>query len=193
MKHKEQILRLRLEGKSYKQICDILKCSKSTVAYHCGDGQKTKKSQRQIKFKNNSHPYQNKVYMFTNRKQDIVIKNKLKSIIRKQLTDKISSFNRKNRIMSTPFTVEDVINKFGENPKCYITGQSIDIYQPSTYQFDHIIPVSRGGNNSLENLGICITKANLAKNNMTPDELFAFCHQVIKYQAESVGIAPTPV
>ena len=32
---KEQILKLRLEGKSYNQIVDILKCAKSTVSYHC--------------------------------------------------------------------------------------------------------------------------------------------------------------
>lgn len=43
---KEEILRLRSEGRSYRQIVDELGCSKGTVAYHCGVGQKEKSNQR---------------------------------------------------------------------------------------------------------------------------------------------------
>lgn len=39
---KDQILQLRNEGKSYKQIKELLNCSKSTISYHCGEGQKEK-------------------------------------------------------------------------------------------------------------------------------------------------------
>lgn len=46
MKHKEDILRLRAEGKTYRQIQKELGCSKSTIAYHCGEGQKTKTRER---------------------------------------------------------------------------------------------------------------------------------------------------
>ncbi len=42
MKHKENILRLRAEGKTYNEIVSELGCAKSTVAYHCGLGQKEK-------------------------------------------------------------------------------------------------------------------------------------------------------
>ena len=42
MEHKENILRLRSEGKSYRQIQAILGCSKGTIAYHLGPGQKEK-------------------------------------------------------------------------------------------------------------------------------------------------------
>lgn len=41
-KHKEDILRLRAEGKSYNEIKNELGCSKGTIAYHCGEGQKPK-------------------------------------------------------------------------------------------------------------------------------------------------------
>ena len=34
-KYKEDIIRLRKQGKSYREIEDKLDCSKSTVAYHC--------------------------------------------------------------------------------------------------------------------------------------------------------------
>jgi hypothetical protein len=42
MEHKENILRLRQEGKSYREIQKILGCSKGTIAYHLGEGQKKK-------------------------------------------------------------------------------------------------------------------------------------------------------
>lgn len=32
---KDKILKLRREGKTYKEITNLLKCSKSTVSYHC--------------------------------------------------------------------------------------------------------------------------------------------------------------
>lgn len=46
MIHKENILRLRAEGKSYREIQKILNCSKGTIAYHLGNGQKEKTFQR---------------------------------------------------------------------------------------------------------------------------------------------------
>jgi transposase len=46
MKHKENILKLRNEGKSYRQIQEILSCSKGTIAYHLGSGQKEKTHKR---------------------------------------------------------------------------------------------------------------------------------------------------
>lgn len=48
-KHKNDIFRLRAEGKSYKEIQDELGCSKGTVAYHLGKGQKEKYHQRSQK------------------------------------------------------------------------------------------------------------------------------------------------
>lgn len=42
MKHKENILKLRAEGLSYSQIASKLGCSKGTVSYHIGFGQKEK-------------------------------------------------------------------------------------------------------------------------------------------------------
>lgn len=39
---KDEILKLRKEGKSYKEIKKILNCSLSTISYYCGDGQKEK-------------------------------------------------------------------------------------------------------------------------------------------------------
>lgn len=46
-RHKEEIIRLNKEGKSYRQIQKILGCSKGTISYHLGMGQKEKSLERQ--------------------------------------------------------------------------------------------------------------------------------------------------
>jgi hypothetical protein len=43
---KEQILKLRNEGKTYNEIKEILGCSKGTISFHCGNGQKEKSNSR---------------------------------------------------------------------------------------------------------------------------------------------------
>jgi len=34
---KKKILKLRKQGKTYKEICEILHCTKSTISWHCCD------------------------------------------------------------------------------------------------------------------------------------------------------------
>lgn len=46
---KVQILKLRSEGKTYQEIKDITGASKSTISYHCGEGQKDKTLKRNRK------------------------------------------------------------------------------------------------------------------------------------------------
>ena len=46
MKHKDKIIQLHKEGKSYREIQGILGCSKGTIAYHLGPGQKDKTKER---------------------------------------------------------------------------------------------------------------------------------------------------
>jgi len=51
MKHKEEIIRLRSEGKTYNQIVDLLGCSKGTIAYHLSEGVKTNYNTRRRKYR----------------------------------------------------------------------------------------------------------------------------------------------
>jgi len=178
-----QILKLREEGKTYQEIVNILGTNKGTVSYHCGIGQKNKARERQAK-RRNKHPFISKMSRFINRK--FKVKKEISSSLRKRLYEKVRGFLRSGANMNQPFTLEDVIAKFGDNPTCYITGQSIDIDKPRTYNFDHIIPVSKGGSNSLDNLGICTREANMSKNDMTYEEFVNFCKMVVK-QAEAQG------
>lgn len=53
MKHKEDIIRLRAEGKTYNQIADELGCSKGTIAYHLSEDVKTNYNTRRRKYRDN--------------------------------------------------------------------------------------------------------------------------------------------
>lgn len=184
MSNKEKILKLRESGLSYSEIVSEVGCSKSTVCYHLGENQREK---HYIRKKNNreNNLLSQKLWNFKNAFHTKPRKVQNQQSIERKMYEKIHAFHKTktkngNKSMKLEFTMQDVINKFGENPKCYLTGEQIDLNKPSTYQFDHIIPKSRGGNNSLENLGICTKKANQCKYNQTPDELLHFCLQVVE-------------
>ena len=78
-----------------------------------------------------------------------------------------------------PFTLNELILKIGNNPKCYITDEPIDLLNSKTYSLDHIIPISRGGKSSLDNLGLVKADINQAKYNMTPFEFLNLCKRTI--------------
>ena len=80
------------------------------------------------------------------------------------------------------YSCQDVINKIGENPICYLTGAKIDLNKPETYHLDHIIPASKGGTNDLHNLGICLKEANYAKNELLLDELYELCEKILAWK-----------
>lgn len=151
---KEQILRLRSEGKSYKDIVKELGCSISTVAYHCN---KTSKAKGLVNQTNNPN----------------------KRLIQQTGTfrGQVSKFSREFE-NTTPFTYKDVLNKFGKNTHCYLTGTPITLVQDLCH-FDHIIPVAKGGSNTLDNLGITIPNANKSKSDMTLDEYLELCEKVL--------------
>ena len=88
--------------------------------------------------------------------------------------------------MDDNFSTNDLLEKIGPAPKCYLTGEDIDINQTDTYSFDHILPASKGGLNSLDNLGICTKQANLAKHDLSPKEFFDLCQKVLEHQGYEV-------
>ena len=182
MTKKERILELRQQNKSYNEIVDILGCSKSIVCYYCDVSQKNKYLNRQRINRSKKHPFQSKYncFIYTKKRQNNLkkqISNKLERILYKRL----HNFNGRKTMPN--FTVQDVIEKYNQNPKCYLTGQEIDINDTNSYEFDHIIPKSRGGQNTLDNLGICSRQANQAKRDMTPDEFINLCKIVAQHNS----------
>lgn len=95
------------------------------------------------------------------------------------LYQKIYKFQTRNDENRTHrFTIQDVINKFGLNPVCYLTGRPIDYFNGANYHLDHIIPVSAGGLNSLENLQLASSEANSSKGPLSVDQFISLCHEV---------------
>tara|TARA_R110000751_G_scaffold164464_2_gene270562 strand:+ start:2701 stop:3276 length:576 start_codon:yes stop_codon:yes gene_type:complete len=178
-----KIHQLRSEGKSYFEICSELQCSKGTVSYHVGKG--VKKKQQQYK---RDHQF---LYTVCNKIENFSIRSaadietEYLSKLRKRTVEKKLKF-RNRGIMAADFTYEELMEKIGDNPKCYITGDPIDLADTRSWHLDHIVPVSKGGSNSLDNCNIASKTANMSKSDMTPDEFFAFCKRTLEHNGFSV-------
>jgi len=159
---KEQILKLREEGNTHAQIASLLKCSKGTVSYYCSSGQKEKSLKRQ-QSRRNSNTLICKIDHFKNRNISGKERNRLK------LGEECN------------FTLQDVKDKFGENPICYLSGRKINLLESKSFHFDHIIPASKDGKNTLENLGITDASINLMKSDSTVNEFILNCKEILEY------------
>lgn len=175
---KDEILKLRSEGLSYNQICEKLHCSKSLVSYHCGEGQKEKTRKRTQK----------------RRRETVIVQRVEQFQYNRKIKDKTEDFQRirfsnerrlGKRILN--FSWKDVIEKFGWKTKCYLTGRLIDLHEPKTYQFDHIVPHSKGGEWTLNNLGIVCKEANMAKSDMSVEQLLNLCKEILEYNGFKVS------
>jgi 5-methylcytosine-specific restriction endonuclease McrA len=183
MRVKDEILRLRKLGYSYPQIQTELKCSKGTISYHCGEGQKDKTAKRRSSHRNNQHPLTRKIENFH-----------LKNKIHKKNNSSIQTLNRILRIKiekfsmskqgvynNMSFTVADFLKKVGDNPSCSLTGRSINLLDSRSYQLDHIMPRAKGGDNSLDNCQLTCREANQAKHELTTEEFIALCREVVSH------------
>ena len=175
----------------YDEIKEITGASKGTICYHCGEGQKEKKLNQRRKDRAKQHPFKAKIGAFSNsfklEKSKLIKKGNTEKVKLKLKIETFHKDRKNNNMYQTPtFTSQDVVNKFGEKPKCYLTGQEIDIYDTKSYHFDHIEPVSKGGSNSIDNLGICVRNANLAKHDMSLEDFLLLCSEVLTHNGHTV-------
>ncbi len=182
---KEAILKLKSEGKSYKEIQELLGCSKGTISYHCGDGQKEKTKVRRDKRRENIIKSKTDAFKYKKEKKEIRLT--------KDVVESVRKFNKRDnnkkgsvdKLQNKNFTWEDVINKFGEETVCYLSGVKINLFE-NNYNFDHIIPASKGGSNTLENLGILSEEVNRMKSDMTPEELIETCIKILTHNGYKI-------
>lgn len=177
---------LRLQGLSYRDIQNTLGCSKSTISYHLGEGQKEKTKQRRKKIPSSTYSHVKRVNTF----QNPIVRNQKKlnpapsqtqRQMTKSITDKASRFQR-----SSAFNYKDVYAKYGDHFQCALTGRPLSWNNPHTYEYDHILPVARGGNSSIDNLQLVCTDANRAKNDMTEEEFLDLCKEVVLHAGYKV-------
>jgi 5-methylcytosine-specific restriction endonuclease McrA len=186
---KEKILNLRNDGKTYKEIQDILKCSKSTISYHCGEGQKEKTKNRTKQIRENN-PLIQKVSNFKGRIQKQYVLSSNGDREKRYFIEMSRKFQKRNcdgydKNGLITFNWKDVMLLFGDNPICYLSGEKLD-YSKNNYSFDHITPVSKGGDNTIKNLGITHRIVNQMKSDLTVDELIEWCVKVLEYNNYSV-------
>lgn len=183
---KDEILRLRNEGFSYKKIVAELGCSLGTVAYHLGEGQRAKTNRR-----NNSHRKNNPLAVKLNKFKDAVKYYKppvptghddSRVAYKRKRVDFGKILNGRKKAGSrqrVTFSNEQMLKHFGDNPTCYLTGRPIDLNKSETYSYDHILPVSKGGGAELENLGLASADANYAKHDLTVEQFLSLCQEVL--------------
>ena len=197
---RSQILYLRRQGKSYAEISSILNCSKSTISYHLSETGKEKNQIRTTKWKKSGRGVlSRRVSMFLSTSAEKRSKGrrrvrKARMASRDLFRNKVKLFKKRDKggyakkvKVKTPFNVKDVVKKIGPNPHCYLTGRKVDLKDSSSFNLDHIIPVSKGGSNDLENLGITYPKANTAKSNMSVNEFVRLCAEVVKWRGKKLG------
>lgn len=99
------------------------------------------------------------------------------------LSEKIKRFQKRSKC-ENKFTYLDIVNKFGNDPKCYISGAKIDYRNPDTYQLDHIISVHKGGSSELDNLQLINPTINQMKTFLSIDEFINLCEMVCSYNSD---------
>ena len=104
------------------------------------------------------------------------------------LKNKIVRFHRDKKHWKYPpmtFKPQDLLNKIGNNPSCYLTGRPIDLMDGKSYHLDHIVPKNKGGQNSLDNCNIACKDANQAKGNLLYDEFIILCEEVLRFHQQN--------
>lgn len=67
----------------------------------------------------------------------------------------------------------------GQSYQCALSGRKLT---PETASLDHIVPLSRGGEHSIENLWVVDVQVNAAKGTLTTEEFQALCQEVVEHQ-----------
>lgn len=161
---KDQIDNLKQLGKTVAEIAIELNCSKSAVYYNCNDKYKEFSSNYRKK-------YRTRDYSKT-RKQD---RQKYENTI-KRFRNKI-----KDSSVGNDCSYEDFKELINNSKTCYLSGRNINPYDGKTCHIDHKIPVSKGGDNSINNLGFTCKEVNMSKSDMTIDEFLTLCKDVLTY------------
>lgn len=111
--------------------------------------------------------------------------------VSKILSIKIVRFGRNKKTgeyAGMRFNAKQLLEKIGEDPVCQLTGRPIDLSDGPSYHLDHIVPKTKGGDNSLSNCQILCREANQAKGDLTPEEFLKLCEEVISWnKAQGVG------
>jgi len=177
---KDQIFELRKQGLGYKKIAQILGCASSTVSYHCNKETRERVRKKVENFRETEFWKYSLIKRLDDFKRRKIGKGKspYSKDWCKKLRTAVSRFKLRNMAeCKYYYNYKDVLEYFGHIVKCGLTGRKIDLTKDD-YHIDHIIPVSRGGTNNLDNMQFTIPEANCAKGDMLNEEFVALCKEV---------------
>jgi 5-methylcytosine-specific restriction endonuclease McrA len=191
IKLKQKIIELRDLGYTYNQIAKELNCSKSIICYHLGENQKEKTKKRNLK-RGQDKVLSQKIYRFCKRgikeQNDISEKDRNFEVKLNMKIQKFRYINHDGDKMESQFGTEELKERIKNVTHCELSGRPIDISDASSWQLDHKIPVSRGGQNTLDNVAILRPETNYAKHNMTNEELIELCKDILTHNGYKVSI-----
>jgi 5-methylcytosine-specific restriction endonuclease McrA len=177
---RDKIIQLRAKGKTYNQIMQILDCTKGTISYHLNESvnqaAKEKVRSRRIKAREGQLSEDAQVGHTLSQKKEDFCRN---PVLKRRFRDD-------NSVGYLSVTNDELKKRFGAEPTCYLTGRKIDLSDPKTYQFDHIIPASKGGESVMTNLGLASPDANYAKGRLMLDEFIQLCKEVLEHNGYTI-------
>ena len=185
--YKPQILKLRSEGYTYIQIAEKVGCAYSTVSYYLSGTVRENARKRSIK--NKKHWKERS-------------KGRPPDPLTVAIQQKLQNFNCDNRSGSTKksyptqISTRELRERLLASPVCYLTGKHIDLLDKSTWSLDHIIPRSKGGINSKENMGLVCSSANRCKHDLYLEDFLTLCKTVLEnfgYEVSEPEKSQTPV
>lgn len=187
----KKIVELRNQGKSYKQIIEELGCNKSTIAYYCSPLSKTKKKE----YIENTYPsylriLTRRLSAFQNRQIQQKVRfdcEDYKQSIRSRVSNFVGNWEYINKMKANKrFGYKEVLDYIGGwETECYLTGRKLDL-RKDAYELDHIIPISKGGDCTLENLGVTCEEANQSKHDMLLEDYLQLCKDVLEHHGYKV-------
>jgi 5-methylcytosine-specific restriction endonuclease McrA len=176
-----KIINLRNQGYSYDKIAQALTCSKSTISYHLSPGGKERVREREARQRvdNPAFIHVKRIWHFKNprvpsSKRIPWYQHLSQRQISKAISQKPHQFQK-----TMTFNYKDVHDKYGDHFPCALTGRPLNWNNPEDYQYDHVIPIARGGDNTLGNLQMLCTEANQAKGRLTDEEFIDLCKEVV--------------
>lgn len=167
----KRIIELREKGYSYRKISNELNCSLNAVQYHLVE--KTRLKNRE------------KSKLYKNRKKNNIKVEKKHYKESKELLQSLHArrygFLGKVKENEKRFSFYEFRDYLIKNNFCYLTGEIINIEEKDSYEIDHIIPKSKNGERTLNNLGLLSKKINQAKKDMDLFEFIDLCNKVSKF------------
>jgi 5-methylcytosine-specific restriction endonuclease McrA len=168
--------------KSRIKILLILGLAQNIVAKMVGCAEVTVSRTRNGRKESKKDFISSRVYDFCNKKTKNKSTHGTKSKLMRIIRSRVDNFKQGEKM----FTVHDFIEKFEKDPICQLTGRKIDLEERDSWELDHIIPKSRGGDNSLTNCQVLCRDVNQAKGPMLEEEFISLCIEVLEHKGYSV-------